>query len=578
LTVAICRLRKVLRTEHGDHEYIQTVATRGYRFVGEVRFVEAPELAKSERPAEAAIASTVQPQTSSQRVSLSAIWKIAVVLMALTSASLAGAHFVKSRRATGEPATIHSLAVLPFQPLNADAEQKSIGSGLADAITTRLWRTGQIIVRPTVSVLQYERPTVDPLTVGRKLKVDAILDGNIELSSSQVRVNLQMVRVRDGFLLWAGVFQSSPQQIFSLEEEIAEKVVQAGPFRLSGESKMRLARQDTENSKAYALYMEGRNYFNQRTEGTVKRSIGYFQQAIEQDPQYAQAYASLADAYVVLGSYGEPPWQVYPPAKDAALKAVNLDDSLASAHASLAMIAFHYEWNWSRAAQQFQRAIALNPEDPMVHIWYGMYLAAVGRIQEAVDEANRGTQLDSVSSAVNTGAARVLYWSRAYDRAIRCYRKVINGNPKFQAAYTRLAMAYLAKSAPGKAISELKAARQLAGHDPYLDGLLGYGQAHLGNTAAARKMLDDLTLQSRTQYVPAFSIALVYIGLGDRNHAVEWLERAYQDHSTFMVYVKTDPLLDSVRSNPQFTALLRQMALSETASPSNATLVQNSPD
>ncbi len=581
LTVAICRVRKVLRAKDGRHEYIQTVAARGYRFVGEVRVVEGADepvhpaivaattppptlqsgmpLAEPERPGTGAVATAIPPETARRHSLLLSTLRVGAVILTALGAALVVMYFLKPSHAAGKRAEIRSLAVLPFQPLNADADQKSLGLGLSDAITTRLWRTGQIIVRPTVSVLQFEHSTVDPLTVGRKLKVDAILNGNIELSSSQVRVNVQMVRVRDGFLLWAGTFQSSPQQIFSLEEEVAEKVVQEGPFRLSGESNMRLARPDTENAKAYTLYMQGRNFFNRRTEDGLKQSVDYFQQAIGQDPQYALAYASLADAYVVLGSFGEPPWQVYPRAKDAALKAADLNDSLASAHASLAMIAFHYEWDWPRAEQEFQRAIALNPEDPMVHAWYGIYLAAMERIPEALDQANRAKQLDRVSPTVNTAAARVLYWSREYAQAIQCYRKVIDRNPKFQGAYTRLAMAYLATSASGEAISEIEAARKLAGHDPYLDGLLGYAQARSGNTAAARKLIEELTLRSHTQYVPAFSIALVYTGLGDRVDAIEWLEKSYQDRSTFMVYIKTDPLLDPIRSDPRFTELLHQM-------------------
>ena len=565
LTVAICRLRKVLRAEDCGHEYIQTVAARGYRFIGEVRTVERSE---PER-ATATSTVTVPLETGRDHSSLPSIPKIGVAILIAMSAVLVVIYLAKTRSGGGQRAEIRSLAVLPFKPLNADSGQKGLGLGLTDAVITRLWRTGQIMVRSTDSVLRYEHSTVDPLTVGRELKVDAILNGNIESSPNWVRVNVQMVRVSDGLLLWAGMFQASPQQIFSLEEEVAEKVVQAGAFRLSGKSKMRLAQPDTESSKAYALYMQGRNFFNQRTEASLKRSAGYFQQAIAQDPQYALAYASLADAYVVLGSHGEPPWQVYPRAKEAALKAVDLDDSLASAHASLAMIAFHYEWDWPRAAPEFQRAIALNPEDAIVHAWYGMYLAALGRIPEAVNQANRAKQLDLVSPAVNTAVGRVLYWSREYDRAVECYRDVIDRNPQFQGAYTRLSMAYLAKSDPSEAVNEIEAARQLAGQGPYLKGLLGYAEARSGNTAAARKVIKELTLQLRTEYVPAFSIALVYTGLGDHDNAFAWLEKSYRDRSTFMVYVKADPLLDPVRSDPRFIALLHRMDFPEAIKKSN---------
>jgi DNA-binding winged helix-turn-helix (wHTH) protein len=509
LTVAISTIRKALGDDGNEHQYIQTVAKRGYRFVGEVREVVKPE--------------PVLP-----------------------------APFVE----------IHSLAVLPFRSMNPDSDHEYLSLGLADAIITKLARTGQIVVRPTSAVLKYATSPVDLLAVGREQGVDAVLSGYIETFPDRIRVTVQLVHVGDESLLWADTFEESPQRIFTLEDEIGKRIAQWMSIRLSGEREMRLARPGTENPKAYQLYLEGRYFWNKRTEEGLRRSIEYFRQATTEDVQYALAYAGLADSYVLLDSYGvEPAFQAHPVAKAAALKALQLDNSLAEPHASLGMIYFYYEWNWSAAEHEFQRAIALNPNYVLARSWYALNLGAMGRYEEALGQVRRAQELDALSLEINTVVGRIHYFGRQYDRSIDAYRKVIDLDPHYARAHTRLGMTHAARGAFEDAIHEFEESQRLSCFDPNVAGLLGYAQALSGSTRKARKLLEELTERPHGRYVPASSVALIWIGLGKPDQALEWLAKAYQGRSTDMVYAKTEPLLDPVRSDPRFTALLRQMGL-----------------
>lgn len=563
LTVVICTLRKALGDENGERKYIQTVAKRGYRFVGEVREITEPELEKQvETPTadhfqSAPEAEPVRP--TSQRRAQPSTSRIAAYMLLLPVVVFGVLHYWK--RVSAGDAPIKSIAVLPFQALNPNATPDYLPVGMADAIITRLGGTGQIIVRPTSAVQKYVHAPADPVTVGKEQKVDAILEGNIELQSDWVSVRVQLVRVRDGVLLWGDTFKERPERMFLLEEEVAERIVQSAPFRLSAPAKVRLTRADTTNPKAYQLYLEGRYLLNKRTEQSVRRSLESFEQAIANDQRYALAYSGLADAYVLLGTYGEPPWELYPSAKAAMLKALELDETLADAHASRAMISFHYEWAWADAEKEFQRALVLNPNDPTVRAWYAMYLGAMGRREEALSEAEKAKELDPLSPIVSLISSRIFYWNHEYDLAVAGYAKIIELDPGFASAHTRLGMTYLAKGSVADAVREFEEAERLAGPDPYKEGLLGYAKALSGNKGAAHELIQKLTARSRREYVPALSIALIYVGLGDRDRALEWLSHSYQDRSTHMVYAKVDPLLDSLRSEPRFNALLHQMGL-----------------
>jgi DNA-binding winged helix-turn-helix (wHTH) protein/TolB-like protein/Flp pilus assembly protein TadD len=555
LAVVVSMLRKALGDEDSEHRYIQTVPRHGYRFVPDVReIVEAePDLPPPPAVSTPLLSEAPPGRRLSYRLGIGAF----LVLAGLAVAATTLMHLL---RPSGTPAEIHSLAVLPFKLMNSDLTYDYLRLGLADAIITKLASTGQIIVRPTSAVLKYADSPTDPLTFGRAQKVDAILSGYVETFPDHVRATVQLVRVGDGSLLWADTFEANPQRIFGLEDEVAERVVQSMSIRLSAASKMRLAQRETENSKAYQLYLEGRYFWNKRTEEGLRRSIVYFQLATKEDPQYALAYTGLADSYVLLDSHGvQPALKAHPLAKTAALKALQLDNFLAEAHTSSAMVYFYYEWNWPEADQEFRRAIALNPNYELAHTWYASYLGAMGRYEEALGQVRRAQELDPLSLEINMESGRDHYFGRQYGQSIDAFRKVIDLDSRYARAHTCLGITYAAAGSFGEAIREFKESQRLSGSDDYLNGLLEYAQARSGNSGHARKFLEELTSRSQRQDVPAFSIALVYIGLGNRDRALEWLDKAYRDRSSYMVFAKADPLLDPLRSDVRFDALLHRM-------------------
>lgn len=576
VAVTISMLRKALQDDGAEHQYIQTVPRRGYRFVAEVRAIVQNE---RERPvAEEAVRPPLEPEQASRPPgvspepagiapprparSRSVFWIApAVAVFLLVGIGV----FLRVRTISAARPMLHSVAVLPFRVLSS-AEQVPVGLTIADAVITDLGSYESIDVRPTSAILKYGNAAADPIAAGREQKVDAILTGNVEFAADHLRVNVQLVRVADASLIWAERFEEPAPQHSPLDDEIADRIVQAVASHFGAGARNRAAARQPQNAKAYQLYMQGRYFWNKRTEEGLRRSIEYFQQATLEDGQYAAAYAGLADSYALLASYGvEPADQAYPNAKAAASRALQLDPSLAEAYTSLGMIAFYYEWNWLDAERQFRRSIALNPNYPLAHTWYALDLAAMGRCPEAVAQIERAHDLDPLSLSINTEVGRVFYWCRNFDRAVDSLRNALDLDQNFARAHTRLGMTYAAKRDFTSAIREFERARQLSGPDPYLDGLLAYAEGSSGQAAAARRRLNDLVRRSRGEFVPAFSVALACIGIGDRELALTWLAKAYQDRSTYMVYAKSDPLLDGVRSDPRFLELLKRMGLHDKA-------------
>jgi DNA-binding winged helix-turn-helix (wHTH) protein/TolB-like protein len=556
LAVAISTIRKALNDVGNDHQYIQTVTGHGYRFVADVRDIVEPE-PESHPPV--LDGSPLLPEGPPLRRPFFYPLTVGLLLLAVL---IAGATLLFFRKSSRTQTEIHSLAVLPFRSKNADAAHEYLRLGFADAIITKLASTGQINVRPTSAVVKYVDSAEDPRVAGRELRVDAVLEGNIETLSDRVRVTVQLVRDGDGLLIWADTFEKDSQEIFALEDAVAERVAESMVTPLSEAARKRLTRRETENPQAYQFYMMGRHFWNQKSKEGLRRSIEYFQKATREDPRYALAYAGLADSYVSQGLYGiEAPRQANTDAKGAVLQALNLDDTLAEAHASLGVIAFYYDWDWPKAEQEFRRAIALNPNYAMAYDWYALYFVAMGRGQEALDQIRRAKELDPVSLTINTTVGHVYLMNRQFDEAISAYRQTLDLDPQFERARTRLGMTYVARGAYGDAIREFEIAKNLTGADPYLDGVLGYTLAMSGNAAKAHVLCDDLILRSRSQYVSPFSIALVHIGLGEQDRAFEWLDKAYQDRAGYMVFAKTDPLLEPLRPDPRFAVLLHRMGL-----------------
>jgi len=568
LSVTVSFLRKALNDDRGLHKYIETVSKRGYRFVAEVRRVGEPELmatlihaddpggAGQEGPGKVQVspvafkAPAVTPETTLRWKILPAVIALGVFLILVRMAVRRGANPAQ------EAATLRSLAVLPFQTLGAKGADEYLGLGMADALITKLGNTGKIIVRPTSAIQKYADKELSPQVAGLEQGVDAVLDGRIQRASDRVRLTVQLIRVRDGVQLWGESFDKEFTDIFALEDSLSERVAQSIPLKLTGEETRRFIKRSTERPDAYEAYVKGRYFWNKRTEIGMRRGLEYFHQAIALDPTFAEAYVGVADSYGTLGLYAMlPPKEAFPAAKEAAKRALEMDDGLAEAHASLGFIHFYYDWNATDAIAEFRRALADNPNYAMAHSWYSENLAAMGRFQESVAEAQHAMEDDPLSLIIGSNAGWTLSLAGKSDEAIEVLMKAIDIDPGFPRTHFRLGRAYAQKKSYELAIAELERAVNLSTGDACYKGSLGYVYAISGRENQARKVLQDLESRLGQPYVPSYAIALVYAGLGENDHAMSWLQRAFDDRSTSMVYLRLDPELSSLHSDPRFEQL-----------------------
>jgi TolB-like protein/Tfp pilus assembly protein PilF len=573
LSVTVSVLRKALNDDRGMHKYIETVSKRGYRFVADVRRVGEPEIT-------AAMVPTYDPGAVREEVAAhdpfpaagfgsgvvsaviprrTLIWKILATGLAL-GASLLLIRMAIRRGSAANPVqgavAIRSLAVLPFQTLGAKGGDEYLGLGMADALITRLGNTGKIIVRPTSSIQKYAEKETSPQAAGQEQGVDAVLDGRIQRGADRVRLTVQLIRVRDGVQLWGESFEKEYTDIFALEDSLSERVAQSIRLKLTGEETRRFTKRATARPDAYEAYVKGRYFWNKRTEKGMTKGLEYFRQAIALDPTFAEAYVGIADSYATLGLYAMlPPKEAFPAAKEAAKRALEMDDGLAEAHASMGFIYFYYDWNAAEAVKEFQRSLAENPNYALAHSWYGENLAAMSRFQEASIEAQHAMEDDPLSLIIGSNAGWTYSLAGKGDLAIEILKKAIDIDPSFPRTHFRLGRAYEQKKSYDLAISELQQAVNLSPGDACYKGSLGHAYAISGHEIEARKVLQDLEGRLGQPYVPAYAIALVYAGLGENDRSIGWLERAFDDRSTSIAFLKLDPELSGLHSNPRFEQL-----------------------
>jgi DNA-binding winged helix-turn-helix (wHTH) protein/tetratricopeptide (TPR) repeat protein len=561
LTVAVSTVRRALNEDPHERRFIQTVARRGYRFAAEVREVRA----EPEGIAAAAVVKVVEEPAvveavAPRRVEHGRVWPLTALVVGLLAALAAGFWLMLKPR---QP--IRTLAVLPFtlsSTPGADAPSEFVLLGITDALITRL--EGGVVVRPTSSVLRYsEGSGVDPVAAGRVQGVDAVLVGSLENSAGQTSLKLRLVRVRDSFTLWQDSFRAASNNLPQLEQDAGEATAKE-LRRLGAESAPAVAPPAGDavlkraNDPAYQLYLRGRYFWNRRTVDGLRKSTEYFRQSIAADPNYAPAYAGLADSYALLASFSvEPGSSANADARSAALSAIQLDPTLAEPHASLGMIYFFTDWNLAAAQKEFERSIALDPNYPTAHHWYALCLAAMGLPAQALYEIHLAQKLDPLSLIIGTNVGWIEYLARDYPAATRDLHRVLELDPNFVRARTRLGMVEMTTGDNAAAIADLTQALALSGdEDPWVQGLLGDAQARSGNRAAAEKTLAELRQRSATQYVPPISRGLVLLGLGRQAEAVAALKQSEDDHSTAMVYARVDPSLDPVRNDPAFQGLV----------------------
>ena len=456
-----------------------------------------------------------------------------------------------------------TVAVLPFKPIDAGQRDAYLELGIADALITRLSNISQIVVRPVSAVRKFTDLEQDPATAGRELRADVVLDGHIQKAGNRIRVTARLSRVEGEHSLWAGTFDEEFTGLFAVEDAISEKVTAALALRLTGEQRARLTRRYMDDVEAYLLYLKGRYSWNRRTLEGVRKGIDFFRQAITLDPNYAPAYAGLADCYTKLGDVGItvlPPEKAFSEAKQAAVRALEIDPLLAEAHTSLAHLHMHF-YEWPDAERSFRRALELSPNYATAHHWYAYYLAFTRQFDEAIAELKRAAELDPLSLPINADFGEILYFTRRYDEAAEHLRKTLEMEPHFFQAHLNLARVYLQKGMYDEAVAEFLRARAISEQGTDALASLAHAYALSGRPGEAREILARLQAGAESQYVSPYRMALIHLGLGDRDRAFGWLRRAYAGHAEWMIYLTVDPSLDPLRADPRFARLVRRVGL-----------------
>lgn len=583
LTVSISALRKALGESPSGRPYIETVPKRGYRFVADVRESKsqsappndaaedaAPHSAASQGSGLLAEAAAVPAPPLGSADSLRAQkapllkkpWLIGLTaLICLIVVAGYYRYSVGPTRPGPEGRQPQSIAVLPFQSVGRESGDDLLGLGLADAIITKLSETRTLIIRPTGSVLGYQNPGKDILAAGRDLQVKLVLDGTVLRSGGQVRISARLLHVADGTTLWTTTFNERWTNIFALQDAVSERLTKSLTRQLTGQEQNLPSIRYSESPQAYQQYLKGLVFWNKRTEDGIRKAIEYFEQAIETDPTYAMAYSGLADSYLTLATYGVlPSAEVYLRAKAAADQALQQDPTLAEPHATLGMVALYHTWDWSGAEREFKRAIELKPDSAIAHQRYALGLMRTGQYDQAIVEIRLAEQFDPLSPTIGANVGQVLYLARRYDEAIEELQKKLKIGSGFWLAHRILGEAYLQKNRSAEAIVELQEALHSGGGPPVL-AEIAFAQAVSGNELEARKILAELKSMAKQRYVSPFSLALAYTGLGEKDRAFAYLQQSYTERSRWLITLKIDPMLDSLRDDPRFTQLMQKMGL-----------------
>jgi DNA-binding winged helix-turn-helix (wHTH) protein/TolB-like protein/Tfp pilus assembly protein PilF len=558
----ISRIRQALGDDPKEPRYIKTAHRLGYIFVAEVEEARGEDVeadGRNQRKAEI---------TMGKRVNrMKRLWLIlaCVVLTIILSLWAVNKHRDKD-------GTIRSIAVLPFKPLVTNNRDEQLEMGMADTLITKLSNIKGIIVRPINTVRKYTDPNHDPLIAGIEQKVDAVLDGSIQKGNERIRVTVKLLDVREGRQIWADSFDEEFKDIISLQDSIARRVIVELAVQLTGKEKESVTKKLTEDPEAYERYMDGRFLWNNRNEENIEKSIAYFQQAIEKDPNFALAYVGLADCYNVSTTYGvADPGQSLAKAKEAAVRALELDSTLAEAHTALANATAQYDWNWQSAERGFKRAIELNPNSANAHYSYAMnYLAPLGKYDEAIAEMNRAIEIDLSSLIIKTNLGLIHYYMGKYDLAIEQYERILKLETNYPTARLRLMDVFAHKGRYKEALAQLGEITHPKGSErpDYLEQLRDDYETSGGRYYWQIRLKQEVERKLNTggkfksEYVSSAGIASLCARSGDIEETFKWLEKAYQERDPSLKWLKLNPAYnESIRSDPRYVALLRRINL-----------------
>lgn len=561
----IFHLRKVLGDTHEGRAYIETLPRHGYRFVAGVQQAATKRAEVAVTNADTTRATAADATRSSTKLR----WVIGVAAGFLLA--VFALVFVERGRIR-DPGPVSSgkvmLAVLAFENLSGDPQQEYLSNGLTEELITQLGslEPNRLGVIARTSAMQYKGSHKDVRQISRELAVDYVLEGSVRRDGERVRITAQLIQVKDQTHLWAKEYDRGLKDILGLESEVAGEVAREIRLRLTPVESERLAKARAVDPDAYEFYLKGRYFWNKRNEAAYVKAIDYFNQAIARDPQYARAYSGLADAYALLGSWpnAEMPRRVaMPRAKEAALMALKLDDSLAEAHASLAFVEMHYEWNWKESEKEFRRAIELNPNYATAHQWFAYWLMAQGHRDESIAENELARKADPLSIIIRTDAVDLLGCAGRFDEAIQKAREAKDLDPDFRLTHYFLGVAYTGKQMYPEAFAEFRKGLAMDGKDEWSLAGLGQVYAETHDRVNAEKIIRQLQGDSRERPDLAMEIAMIYSALQEKTEAFEWLEKAYENREGGLMLMKSEVYFQPIRSDPRFAELVKKIGLSE---------------
>jgi len=573
VNIAIGKLRSALGDSAENPRFIETLPKRGYRFIADVSVVDADAHPKRTEPAAGDLPQSQEKKTAPeprvQDADLAVAAKrrlrpaLRVIIASALVVSLTIIFVVLFRSRGRAPTGIRSLAVLPLENLSADASQNYFADGMTDELITDLAQISALRVISRTSVMVYKGARKPLPQIARELNVDAVVEGTVLRSGDQVRITAQLIEASTDKHLWSQSYEGELRDSLALQNTVARAIAEQIRINLTPQEQAALKNVKVVNPQAYESYLKGRYFWNKRTSDGLKVALAYFNQAIEEDPKYAQAYSGLADTYALLGDWQYAvmtPKEAFPKAKAAAIKALELDNALGEAHNSLAFVLDGFDWDFDSAGKEFRQAIQLNPGYATAHHWYAWHLSLLGRSDEAIAEMRKAENLDPLSLIINADLAELLVLAHSYDESIHQSRKTIEMDPNFALAHNQLAQAYLQKHMYDEAVAELQKAVQLSESSPTCIANLARAYVVSGKRSEALELLNELKKRSNPDYSNASEIAMVYASLGDTDQAMNWLEKGYEER--FNPGVLLRPGFDPLRSDSRFQNLVHRIGLS----------------
>ena len=569
INLCIREIRAALGDDAATPRYVETLPRRGYRFIAAIHdtyqsatdpTVDVQRAPETTARADAALPATLEEASRvSNRARRWRITAIAVSAFVLLVLAVLGWRFTASPAST---VPIRSLVVLPFTNLSGDAQQEYFVEGLTEALTTEIAKVEPLRVISRTTAMRFKNTSHAVPEIARELRVDAVVEGAVMRSGDHVRITAQLIRAASDEHIWAQRYDRNVVDALAVQGDIAEDIAKQIKLQITPEARASKTKRSGPSLEAQDAYLRGRYEWNKRGPPSLLRARVLFKEALDRDPNYALAWVGLADTEYLLSQWGTDvvsPREGMPRAKAAAQRALELDDGLAEAHTSLAMVRWAYDWNWPAAEQEFKRALKLNPNYAIAHQFYGIGLASQGRFEESITEEKRAVELDPLSQIINVTLARMLYTARRYDEATTILRKIVELEPNYFPGHVILGMVAVTTGREEEALREMRKARELAPDSTWVMVNLARAYARSGQRQAALAMLKELEQIAKQRYAPAYQFAIIHAELGETDAAFQWLDRAIEEPSAILMMIKVEPIFDVLRGDPRFAAVVRRI-------------------